>query len=189
MMSSKCVYPYLSHVQLRLYSTCHDRHSGNKNTKELSHIDQCGDAHMVDICHKATTKRHASAKGKITLNHEAFQLVKDHQISRKGSVLGVAQVAGIIAAKKTSLMIPLCHSILLTSVEVTFKLNEDTHDVEVCARVGCEGMTGCEMEAITAVCVTLLTVYDMTKCISKEHMISDIKLVEKSGGKSGHFHC
>ena len=189
-LSSKCVQKICSStslVQHSLYSTCSDGHSDTKNTTELSHIDQHGDAHMIDIGHKSTTKRQASARGKIILNHKAFQLLKDRQISHKGSVLGVAQLAGIMAAKQTSLMIPLCHNIPLTSVEVTFRLNEDTCAVEACARVRCEGMTGCEMEALTALCVALLTVYDMTKNISKEHVISDIRLVEKTGGKSGHI--
>ena len=191
MLSSKCVQKHHSsppRVQLSLYSTCSDGQSDTNNTSKLSHIDQHGDAHMVDIGHKSTTKRQASARGKIILNHKAFQLVKDRQTSCKGSVLGVAQLAGIMAAKQTSSMVPLCHNIPLTSVEVTFRFNEDMCAVEVCARVRCEGMTGCEMEAITAVCVALLTVYDMTKNISKEHVISDIRLVEKTGGKSGHFH-
>lgn len=174
-------------MQHSLYSTCSDGLSDTNNTTELSHIDHHGDAHMVNIGHKSNTKRQASARGKIILNHKAFQLVKDHQTSHKGSVLGVAQLAGIMAAKQTSLMIPLCHNIPLTSVEVTFRLNEDACAVEACGHARCEGMTGCEMEAMTAVCVALLTVYDMTKSISKEHVISDIRLVEKAGGKSGHF--
>lgn len=190
MLSSKCVQKVHSPpslVQHSLYSTSSDGQSDIKSTTELSHIDQHGDAHMVDIGHKSTTKRQASAWGKIILNHKAFQLVKDCRTSHKGSVLGVAQLAGIMAAKQTSLMIPLCHNIPLTSVEVMFRLIEDTCAVEACACVKCDGMTGCEMEAITAVCVALLTVYDMTKSISKEHVISDIRLVEKTGGKSGHF--
>ena len=142
---------------------------------------------MIDVSHKATTKREATAAGHIILNSEAFCLIKDHQSSRKGSVLGVAQLAGIMAAKQTSSLIPLCHNIPLTSVEVTFKLLEDVCGVEACARVRCEGVTGCEMEAMTAVSVALLTIYDMTKSISKEHILSSISLISKSGGKSGQF--
>ena len=178
-------HPLFSFVPTRFYSTSFDGHS--ENIDKLSHIDHHGNAHMVDISHKATTKRQATATGRITLNHKAFQLVKDHQASHKGSVLGVAQLAGIMAAKQTSSVIPLCHNIPLTSVEITFKLSEDTCVVEVRAHVRCEGMTGCEMEAMTAVGVALLTVYDMTKAVAKDHVISNIKLVEKSGGKSGHF--
>ena len=174
-------------MQASLYSTSSSGQSEIGNTVELSHVDQHGNAQMVDVSQKSTTKRQATASGKITLNHDAFQLVMDQQKSHKGSVLGVAQLAGIMAAKQTSSMIPLCHNIPLTSVELKFKFNEDAYIVEVCAIVRCEGMTGCEMEAMTAVCVALLTVYDMTKSVSKEHVISDVRLVEKSGGKSGHF--
>ena len=142
---------------------------------------------MVDVSNKTATKRQAIAMGRISLNKNAFYLVKDHQASYKGSVLGVAQLAGIMAAKHTSSLIPLCHNIPLTSVQVTFNLVEDSHAVDVCACVRCEGVTGCEMEALTAASTALLTVYDMTKSVGKDHMITDIRLIEKSGGKSGHF--
>ena len=154
---------------------------------KLSHVDHHGNAHMVDVSHKSTTKRHAAATGKITLNHKAFCLLKDHDTSHKGNVLGVAQLAGIMAAKQTSSLIPLCHNIALSSVEITFNLDAVNSVVEVCAHVRCEGVTGCEMVAMTAVGVALLTIYDMTKSVAKDHVISDISLVEKSGGKSGHF--
>lgn len=176
-------------MQSQFYSTISNGHSDNKtdNKTELSHIDKHGNAHMIDIGHKSTTKRQATAIGSIVLNQEAFRLIKDYKASPKGSVLGVAQLAGIMAAKQTSTLIPLCHNIPLSSVEVAFDLHESTCVVEVCARVSCEGRTGCEMEAMTAVSMALLTVYDMTKSVSKNHTIYGVGLVEKSGGKSGHF--
>ena len=175
----------ISHIQTQLYSTNSDRHS--ENIVEFSHVDHRGNARMVDVSHKSTTKRQATATGKITLNQEAFRLLKDHQASHKGSVLSVAQLAGIMAAKQTSSLIPLCHNISLYSVEIAFNLDSVNFVVEVFGHVKCEGVTGCEMEAMTAVGVALLTVYDMTKSVAKDHIISDISLVEKSGGKSGHF--
>ena len=176
--------PSFSVMQVHNYSTTSSKQS---DKVELSHVDHHGNAHMIDVSHKATTKRQATATGNIILNPEAFRLIKDHQSSRKGDVLGVAQLAGIMAAKQTSSLVPLCHNIPLTSVEVTFSLLEEVYGVQACACVRCEGLTGCEMEAMTAVCVALLTVYDMTKSVSKDHVLSDITLTGKSGGKSGHF--
>ena len=173
-----------SHMQTQLYSTSVEH---PESIDKVSHIDHCGNAHMVDVSNKTATKRQAIAMGRIMLNEQAFNIVIDHQASYKGSVLAVAQLAGIMAAKHTSLLIPLCHNISLTSVQVTFNLVEESHAVEVCARVGCEGVTGCEMEALTAASTALLTIYDMTKGIAKDHVITDIRLIEKSGGKSGHF--
>ena len=173
-----------SRMLTRFYSTSVEH---PESIDKISHIDHHGNAYMVDVSDKTATKRQAIAMGTITLNEQAFNIVTDHQASYKGSVLAIAQLAGIMAAKHTSLLIPLCHNILLTSVQVTFHLVEESHAVEVCARVGCEGVTGCEMEALTAASTALLTIYDMTKGIAKDHMITDIRLVEKSGGKSGHF--
>ena len=171
-------------MQAQLYST---NIEPSENINKVSHIDRYGNAHMVDVSNKTATKRQAIAMGRIILNEKAFNIVTDHQASYKGSVLTVAQLAGIMAAKHTSLLIPLCHNILLTSVQVTFDILEESHAVEVYARVGCEGVTGCEMEALTAASTALITIYDMTKGIAKDHVITDIRLVEKSGGKSGHF--
>jgi cyclic pyranopterin phosphate synthase len=170
-------------MQAHLYSTNEHPESIDK----VSHIDHYGNAHMVDVSNKIATKRQAVAMGRILLNEKAFSIVTDHQASYKGSVLAIAQLAGIMAAKHTASLIPLCHNILLTSVQVTFNTVEENHTVEVYAHVGCEGVTGCEMEALTAASSALLTIYDMTKGITKDHMITDIKLIEKSGGKSGHF--
>ena len=175
----------ISLTQTRLYSTSVNERPGIID--KISHVDQYGNAHMVDVSDKTATKRQAIAMGRIMLNEKAFNLVTDHQASYKGSVLGVAQLAGIMAAKHTSSLIPLCHNILLTSVQVTFNLVKDVYAVEVCACVRCEGVTGCEMEALTAASMALLTVYDMTKGVAKDHVITDIRLIEKSGGKSGHF--
>lgn len=183
--------PFLMHhslislTQTRLCSTSVDEYP--EIIDKISHVDQCGNAHMVDVSDKMATKRQAIAMGRIMLNEKAFNLVTSPQASYKGSVLSVAQLAGIMAAKHTSLLIPLCHNISLTSVQVTFNVVEDIHAVEVCARVRCEGVTGCEMEALTAASTALLAVYDMTKGVSKDYVITDIRLIEKSGGKSGHF--
>ena len=182
--------PFLMHhslsfrMQAHLYSTNVEH---PENIDKVSHIDHYGNAHMVDVSNKTATKRRAVAMGRIMLNKKAFSIVTDYQASYKGSVLAVAQLAGIMAAKQTSSLIPLCHNILLTSVQVTFNIVEESHAVEVYARVGCEGVTGCEMEALTAASSALLTIYDMTKGIAKDHVITDVRLVEKSGGKSGCF--
>lgn len=173
-----------SRMQAQLYSTSVEH---PESIDKVSHIDHYGNARMVDVGNKTVTTRRAIAMGRIILSEMAFTVVTDHQASYKGSVLGVAQLAGIMAAKHTSLLIPLCHNILLTSVQVTFNIVEESHAVEVCALVKCEGVTGCEMEALTAASTALLTIYDMTKGIAKDHVITDIRLVEKSGGKSGHF--
>ena len=182
--------PFLGHspfslTQTQFYSK--SVYEDSESIDKFSHVDQYGNAHMVDVSNKIVTKRQAVAMGKIILNQTAFHLVANYQTSYKGNVLGVAQLAGIMAAKHTSSLIPLCHNIPLTSVQVTFNLVEDSYAVEVCACVKCEGVTGCEMEALTAATTALLTVYDMTKSVAKDHVITDIRLVEKSGGKSGHF--
>lgn len=142
---------------------------------------------MVDVGDKPPSQRRAVALGVITLSPEAYSLVKDSQQSKKGSVLGVAQIAGIMAAKQTAQLIPLCHSIPLNSIHLDFVLCDSQCCVEVRAEVGCVGRTGVEMEALCAVSVALLTVYDMTKAVSQEHVISDIRLLEKEGGRSGLF--
>ena len=142
---------------------------------------------MVDVSTKPPSHRHAIASGRISLTPEAYVLVKDLQKSRKGSVLAVAQLAGIMAAKQTSNLIPLCHSLPLTHAGVEFELNDATSVVDVQATVSCYGRTGVEMEALCAVSVALLTIYDMTKAVSHDHVISEVKLVEKDGGRSGRF--
>ena len=149
---------------------------------KLTHIDDSGAAHMVDISAKATTVREARASGQISMSSQAIAAIKDGT-SKKGDVLAVARVAGIMAAKRTSELIPLCHPITLSSVSVDFDITSSAITVTVTARSS--GQTGIEMEALTAVAATLLTLYDMVKAVDKAMIMSDIKLLTKSGGKSG----
>ncbi|MFW2455721.1 cyclic pyranopterin monophosphate synthase MoaC [Methyloversatilis discipulorum] len=152
----------------------------------LTHFDAQGQAHMVDVGDKAHTARVARAAGSITMQPTTFALVRDGN-AKKGDVLGVARIAGIQASKRTSDLIPLCHPIALTKVSVEFTLDEATSRVlcEVTART--TGQTGVEMEALTAASVALLTIYDMCKAVDRGMRIGDIRLLEKAGGKSGHW--
>jgi len=152
----------------------------------LTHFDAQGQAHMVDVGDKAHTARVARAAGSITMLPATFALVRDGN-AKKGDVLGVARIAGIQASKRTSDLIPLCHTIALTKVSVDFSLDEANNrvDCEVTART--TGQTGVEMEALTAVSVALLTIYDMCKAVDRGMRIDGIRLLEKAGGKSGHW--
>lgn len=152
----------------------------------LTHFDAQGQAHMVDVGDKAHTARIARAAGSISMLPATFALVRDGT-AKKGDVLGVARIAGIQASKRTSDLIPLCHPIALTKVSVDFSLDETNNrvDCEVTART--TGQTGVEMEALTAVSVALLTVYDMCKAVDRGMRIDGIRLLEKAGGKSGHW--
>ena len=161
------------------------QYSTTPDPPELTHLDPKGHAHMVDVGGKATTCREARASGLISLSPQAFKLLSAS--APKGDVLGVARVAGIMAAKHTPTLIPLCHTLPLTHVAVHFDLCEADFSVKVCACVRCEGVTGVEMEAMTAATVALLTVYDMTKSAGKGHVISRVQLDSKSGGKSGDY--
>lgn len=152
----------------------------------LTHIDANGNAVMVDVGEKATTKRTAVAVGRISMSDACFATVRDGT-SKKGDVLAVAQVAGIMATKRTYELIPLCHVLNLTKSAVTFRLLPEEHQVEATCTVSCEGKTGVEMEALTGASVALLTVYDMCKAIDKRMVIEQVRLVEKHGGKSGDF--
>ena len=143
---------------------------------------------MVNVSHKPATNRSATASGKIHLNREAIQLVEEDSRSSKGSVLGVAQLAGILAAKRTWELIPLCHPLPLSHVEVEWGVSGEECSVEVVVRVRCEGKTGVEMEALCGVMGALLTVFDMTKSVSHDYVITDVKVKEKAGGKTGHTH-
>ncbi|KAJ7515872.1 hypothetical protein O6H91_22G032400 [Diphasiastrum complanatum] len=163
----------------------HSRPGLSMNT--LTHVDDSGKASMVNIMEKSSTYRLAAASGRVLLGTLAFDLVCANKIS-KGDVLTVAQIAGIQAAKQTSNLIPLCHNILLSGVKVDLSLNKELQAVEVHAEVTSVGPTGVEMEALTAVSVACLTVYDMCKAASKEIKISNIQLDSKSGGKSGDWH-
>jgi len=153
---------------------------------KLTHFDDDGHAAMVDVTDKAETERLAIAKGRICMNEAAFASIQSGTAD-KGDVLGVARVAGIMAAKRTAELIPLCHPLMLTKISVDFALQPETLTVEATCSAKLSGKTGVEMEALTGVSVALLTIYDMCKALDKGMVISDIHLVEKSGGKSGHF--
>jgi cyclic pyranopterin phosphate synthase len=150
----------------------------------LTHFDATGQAHMVDIGDKATTRRVALAGGRIRMQPATLALVAQGT-AKKGDVLGVARIAAIQASKRTSELIPLCHPIALTRVQVEFEIDDNESSVHCTARVECTGQTGVEMEALTAVQVALLTVYDMCKAVDRGMVIGDVKLLEKHGGKSG----
>ncbi|MFZ9898199.1 MAG: cyclic pyranopterin monophosphate synthase MoaC [Gemmatimonadaceae bacterium] len=150
----------------------------------LSHLTADGSAAMVDVSAKPATVRRAIAEGRIRMQPEAFIAVRDAQIA-KGDVLGVARVAAVMAAKRTADLIPLCHPIALHDVQVRFTLDEATHTIRCEAEAATSGPTGVEMEALTAVGVALLTVYDMAKSADKGMRIEGIRLLEKSGGRSG----
>ena len=153
---------------------------------ELTHFNQNGDAVMVDIHEKADTYRIAVATGKIYVSPEVFSAITNHT-AKKGDVLGVARLAGIMGAKKNAELIPLCHIIGLTKCEVDFELNEEERSITAFCKTACCGKTGVEMEALTGVSITLLTIYDMCKAMDRSMHIEDIHLLEKDGGKSGHY--
>jgi cyclic pyranopterin monophosphate synthase len=151
---------------------------------ELTHLDESGAAHMVDIAAKSATARSATAEGRIVMSAGALAAIRDGT-AKKGDVLAVARVAGIMAAKRTSDLIPLCHPIALTAARIDFALGKT--DVTVTATATTTGPTGVEMEALTAASVALLTLYDMAKTLDKHMIIGDIRLIAKSGGRSGDF--
>lgn len=151
---------------------------------KLTHLDDSGAAHMVDVDAKATTAREAIAEGRITMSAEALAAIRAGT-TKKGDVLAVARIAGIMAAKKTSDLIPLCHPIALTSVTVDFALGDHAISAQATART--TGQTGVEMEALSAVSVALLTIYDMAKALDKAMVLDRIRLLAKSGGRSGDY--
>ena len=153
---------------------------------KLNHFDQKGNAVMVDVSGKIPTSRTAVAKGKICVCQAVMDAVKQGTV-KKGDVLGVARVAGIMAVKQTSHLIPMCHPLLLTGVDIHFELYPEKAEIEAIASVRTTGKTGIEMEALHAVSAALLTIYDMCKAIDKHMVMSDIHLEEKTGGKSGDF--
>ena len=153
---------------------------------EFSHFNESGRARMVDVSEKSDTVRVAVAAGRVKVNAETFALIKSGGM-KKGDVLGTAQIAGIMGAKKTPDIIPMCHPIMISGVDIDFELNEKELSVEITATAKCTGATGVEMEALTAVSVAALTVYDMCKAVQKDMEITDIRLLKKSGGKSGDF--
>jgi cyclic pyranopterin phosphate synthase len=153
-------------------------------TQDLTHFDAAGQAHMVDVSAKAETHRRAIAQGKISMLPATFTKLSDGQAT-KGDVLGVARLAGIMGAKQTGSLIPLCHPIPLTRVTVDFELHPETASVTCTTCSETVGRTGVEMEALTAASVALLTIYDMLKAIDRGMVIDGVKLLEKHGGKSG----
>ena len=152
----------------------------------FTHFDADGNAVMVDVGKKQDTERVAFAAGSIAMSREAFELIKRGEI-KKGDVLGVARIAGIMAAKKVDSLIPLTHPLMITKVKIDFNLVEEENRIDISAHVGIKGKTGVEMEALTAVSVAALTIYDMCKAVDKEMVIGNIRLLKKTGGKSGVF--
>lgn len=155
-----------------------------KDNDELNHFNADGDVHMVDVGDKDSTKRRAVASGDIQMQAATLQRIISGE-HKKGDVLSVARVAGVMAAKKTADLIPLCHPLQLTHVDIALKIDEESHRVNCVATVETSGKTGVEMEAITAVQITLLTIYDMCKAMDKGMAMNNIVLQSKSGGKSG----
>lgn len=154
-------------------------------SNELTHINDKGEAVMVDVSEKDITARVAQAEGRIRMSQDAYRAISEGT-SKKGDVLAVARVAGIMAVKNTPDLIPLCHRILIEKATVTFKLEEDSTIYAIC-EVKTSGKTGVEMEALAGVSVALLTIYDMTKAIDRSMEIYDLRVVSKSGGKSGAY--
>ena len=152
----------------------------------LTHLDQKGEAHMVDVGAKAETARVAIAEGSVVMQASTLAIVRDGE-AKKGDVLGTARLAGIMAAKRAHELIPLCHPLLLTRISVELSIDEALPGVRVRAEVGLTGKTGVEMEALTAVSVACLTVYDMVKAVDRAMHIEGVRLVHKSGGKSGSY--
>ena len=153
---------------------------------KLTHFNESGEAHMVDIGDKEISARRAVVKGCISMQAETLELIKAGK-HKKGDVLGIARVAGIMASKRTPDLIPLCHPISLTHVSIDFEIDNSNNRIECTVCTETSGQTGVEMEALTAAQITLLTIYDMCKAVDRGMVISDVRLIEKSGGKSGHW--
>jgi cyclic pyranopterin monophosphate synthase len=153
---------------------------------KLTHFDENGATHMVDVSAKSVTERIAVAGGEISMQPETFRLIMDKEMA-KGDVLEVARIAGIMAAKRVDSLIPLCHQLSLTSVKITFTPDISNSRIAFSVRVKTAGQTGVEMEALTAASITGLTIYDMCKAVDRGMVIGQIRLMEKMGGKSGHY--
>jgi len=153
---------------------------------KLTHFNNDGRAKMVDVGDKQITHREAVACGTVHVNAETFKLIVQGEV-KKGDVLAVAQVAGIMAAKRTSDIIPMCHPITIVGVDISFSTNDEHHTIDIIATARCKGETGVEMEALTAVTAAALTIYDMCKAAQKDIEISDIRLLRKTGGVSGDY--
>ena len=157
-----------------------------KKDNKFTHFDNDGKAIMVDISEKNVTERLASAISSISMNKETLNMIKNGN-AKKGDVLGIARIAGIMAAKKTSELIPLCHPVSLSSVSINFEIDDSTNSINIICNCKLNGKTGLEMEALTAASITALTIYDMCKAVDREMTITNTQLVYKSGGKSGTF--
>ncbi|MBW2364120.1 MAG: cyclic pyranopterin monophosphate synthase MoaC [Deltaproteobacteria bacterium] len=153
---------------------------------DFTHLDDKGRVRMVDVTEKGYTDRTALARGLVKMKQETFKKIQDHKV-KKGNVLETARISGIMAVKKTSELIPMCHPLYVTHISIDFFLNESSNSITIESSVRTIGPTGVEMEALTAVAVSALTIYDMCKSYDKEIKITDILLLEKSGGKSGHY--
>jgi len=153
---------------------------------DLTHLDESGRARMVDVSDKGETVRIATARGRVLMRPETLRLIKSGGV-KKGDVLAIAQVAGVMGAKRTPDLIPLCHPLPITGVDLKFELDEEVSAVEITAIARIVGKTGVEMEALTAVSTAALTVYDMCKAVDKDMVIDQIRLVHKAGGKSGEY--
>ena len=154
--------------------------------KKLSHLNKEGQVQMVNVTPKTETIRKAKAQGTVKMDSQTLKLIEKGQIT-KGNVLTTAKIAGIMAAKKTGELIPLCHPLEITGIDITFLINHKKSQIVIESEVQIQGKTGVEMEALTAVSVAALTIYDMCKAVNKKIIIGDIMLLEKSGGKSGVF--
>lgn len=153
---------------------------------DFSHFNESGRARMVNVSDKKETHRTAIAAGRVLVNRETLELIRTGGM-KKGDVLGTAQIGGIMGAKNTPHIIPMCHPIMISGVDIDFRLNDEDCSVEITATTTCTGATGVEMEALTAVSVAALTVYDMCKAVQKDMVIDNIRLLRKTGGKSGDF--
>jgi cyclic pyranopterin monophosphate synthase len=169
-----------------LSANCSKNNKDIKTMGDFTHFDDKGDAHMVDVGDKNVTERIAKATATITMQPETLALIQDGK-AKKGDVLGVARLAGIMAAKKTADLIPLCHPLALSHVGVEFIIHAFENAIEAQATCKLKGRTGVEMEALTAASITVLTIYDMCKSVDRGMIISDTRLLEKSGGKSGSY--
>ena len=153
---------------------------------KLTHFDKSGKARMVDVSEKAVTSRVAIASGSISMKAETIKMIEQGKVE-KGDVLGVARVAGIMAAKKTPELIPMCHPLNISSITIDFEIDTKRNRIGITTTAKVTGQTGVEMEALTGTSIAALTIYDMCKAVDKEMVIGEIMLLEKSGGKSGHF--
>ncbi|MBO4831338.1 MAG: cyclic pyranopterin monophosphate synthase MoaC [Oscillospiraceae bacterium] len=153
---------------------------------DFTHFNENGRARMVDVTEKSETQRTAIAAGRVLVNRETFELIRTGGM-KKGDVLTTAQIGGIMGAKRTADIIPMCHPIFISGIDIDFEMDEEACAVNITATAKCTGVTGVEMEALTAVSVAALTVYDMCKAVQKDMVISDIRLLKKTGGKSGTF--